>query len=99
MTEVPTDAKQPEDHKKSKDEPYVWKSDDGTTISLKPFKRLPAGLLEDIEDMGEIKGTFTMLRAATSDSDYQVLRAMPMDDLEDLQAGWMKASGVDLPES
>jgi hypothetical protein len=98
MTDTPTDVKQPADHK-AKAEPYVWTSGDGVTVTLKPFKKLPAGVLEDIDGMSEIKSTFALLKAATSEADYQTIRGIALDELEDLQAEWMKASGVELPES
>lgn len=93
-----SEVKQPQDHK-TKPHPYVWTAEDGRTVTLTPFKRLPAGVLEDIDGVSEIKATFMLLRAATSEDDYAIVREQPLEDLEDLSSEWMKASGVELPES
>ena len=98
MTDVPTDVKQPEDHKASP-EPYTWTSPEGEKVTLQPFTKLPTGAFRKARAEDEMGQTFALLEAATDEAGLAVIDKLPIDELNVIFEGWSAASGVEAPES
>ena len=98
MTDVPTDVKQPEDHK-TEPQPYTHKFDDGSTATFKPFTKLPVGAFRKARKDDEMGQTFALLEAATDEAGLEAIDKLPIDELNDVFEGWTAASGVEAPES
>jgi hypothetical protein len=102
MTDVPTEVKQPEDHKAPTvpAEPFVWTAPDGKTVTLKPFTSLPVGIFRKARAEGdEMNQTFALLEAATDEAGLEVIDNLQIGDLNTVFEDWAAASGVEAPES
>lgn len=102
MSEMPSTAKQPEDHQTTKvksAEPFAWTAPDGRRVDLKPFDRLPTGVFRKAKSMDEMEATFALIEAATDAAGLEVIDDLAIGDLDQLFSAWSAAAGVDLPQS
>lgn len=95
MTDVPTEVKQPNDHRESN---YTWTAPDGRKVTLKPFTSLPTGVFRKASQMDDMAQTFALLEAATDEAGLAVLDDVPIGELDKVFEGWSAASGVEASE-
>lgn len=106
MTDVPAEAKQPQDHQPKAEpapdqssEPYIWTAPDGRKVTFTAFKELPVGVFRKARGLDEIEQTFIIMEAGTDAVGLDVLDELPIGDLDAVFKKWAAASGVEYPES
>lgn len=94
-----SEIKQPEDHQSPSTDHYDWTAPDGRVVTLKSFKRLPAGIFRKAKDMNEMDSTFAVIEAAVDADGLAIVDELELGQLEKLFNDWAAAAGVDSPQS
>lgn len=78
---------------------FEWTTEDGRTVSLVPFDRLPSGVFRKARRGSELDMTFDLIEAGADEDTLAVLDDLPVPALNELFSAWTDAAGTDLPKS
>lgn len=92
-----SEPKKPQDHKKPADTLYEWATPDGQVIRLKPFGRIPSGVVRKARNLSNLEQTIALIEAGVDDEGQELVDALALEELDKLLEDW--AGDVAYPQS